>query len=381
MTRSPESPLPAPIQEYLASTRFSLEVSIEEPAKTSIRELLYEPMFAFVAKQAAQHGIDAPASAIYTDMMRSEAITLNGKSYIVHDQYFGQVINMMNRLFLYGASRATKFTYFHKVASHILSRYGFYEEAIFAANTYRTQRRLMNHQGVQGDQFVHGIYTSMQEHFVVMHELAHVAYRNDQAALESSRAAVSEWLHSYAEKTRSGAVPENQAHITRGLSEGEKREFLSRQDDFEQSLAVQAQICSAIQARPDLLEEFCCDEWAISRMVEAIDAGEWKTGALLAEEDAIVHKISALLLGLLNLRTLQLMEATCASAQLDFELRDEPLDAAESIFHVFHSARLHRAKELCYLWLAPQNDVTDIHPRIAALMDMNRPGFRGGPLG
>lgn len=375
---STKGELPALVQAYIASTRFSLEAFIGAPLEAAMSKIVYAAMSEFVARQAARFGIEAPVSIIYTDMMRSEAITVNGKSLIVHDQYFGQAINMMNRLLLYGASRETKFIYFHKVASLILSRYGFYEEAVHAANFYRRSRHRMDHKRKQGDEITHAIYTSLQEHFVVLHELAHVAYKSDRAALIRDCSRVSEWLKVHAQQKMQGLTPN---HVdTSALTNDEKIEFLSRQVDFEKSMAVQADILTSMLSRTDLLEEFCCDEWALLRLVEAMDAGEWSMGQLLRDDSAVEDKIFSLLLCLMNLRALQLMEATCASTPLDFASRDEQIDLDEGLPLVLHSARLHRAKELCYGWLTAEDQQPGIHARVVRLMDQHNDEILGPAL-
>lgn len=380
MMASNEGELPALVRAYIASTRFSLKAFVGSPIEAGMSEIVYAAMSKFVARQAARFGIEAPVSIIYTDMMRSEAITVNGKSLIVHDQYFGQAINMMNRLLLHGASRETKFIYFHKVASHILSRYGFYEEAIHAANVYRHSRHRMDHKRQQGGEITHAIYTSLQEHFVVLHELAHVAYKSDKAALIRDCSRVSEWLKVHAQQKMQGLTPDHVEAFTSALTSDEKIEFLSRQVDFEKSMAVQADICSSMLSRTDLLEEFCCDEWALLRLVEAMDAGEWSMGKLLRDDSAVEHKIFSLLLCLMNLRALQLMEATCASTPLDFASRDEQIDLDEGLPQVLHSARLHRAKELCYDWLTAEDEQPVIHARVVRLMDQHHDEILGPAL-
>ena len=98
--KTAEEAFPASVLAYIESTRLSLaEVGLSKQS-LAIRDELYDPFVNYLQRIGDAFGVQATVGVVYTDMMRSEAITVGGRSYIAHDQYFGQVINMMNRMFL-----------------------------------------------------------------------------------------------------------------------------------------------------------------------------------------------------------------------------------------------------------------------------------------
>jgi hypothetical protein len=364
---SPEV-FPPRVRIYLESTRFSLHrvlLSDEEPEQS---ELLYGPFRDYLNRIG--EAFDAPATfgVVYTDMMRSEAITIHGQSFIVHDRYFGQVINMMNRLLLYGASRNTKLSYFHKVASQMLSRYGMDGHAIFAANRYREARSEMDHLLRQREvgSLRHGLYTSIQELLVLLHEQAHVVFKRHPEMLTALSQDVREWVLEFGKKR----VASDEL-LEQDWTDAERAFLLEREAEIAESNRAQEAICEAIATRQDLVEEFACDQLAIINVLGYF-AGDRFT---VPNEEAprafdVTDKVSAVLLCFLNMRTLQSMETLCSLHGEGTPVPPGSLSLTEGIYATFYNARLHRAKELVYdLMLDSEEEFRAVHQAVMQLMD------------
>lgn len=319
-----QSQLPPQISAYLEATRFTQTTKFFLSERVpAVGAAYYGTLTDIVRKIAAAHSIDVKVEIVYSDSMRSEAVMFGDQHFIIYDRYAGQVTNMMNRLFLYGSSRNTKLTYFHKLVSQILSRYGFYEEAAFAARQYQHYRDEMDHQRRQADDGSgkHLLYTHIQETYVFLHEVTHILLKHVSELRQDLRKDVVSWIEEYA--ARSGAYPE-QPYVP--------------------------QHCTEILAREDLIEEFCCDRFAITLLPTVISAQLNAVGKNDAEsKSATDEHIRAVLLCLLNLRTVQLLEAQCsAETQYDFNERVEGPTILDTMYATFYSARAHHGKECCY---------------------------------
>lgn len=305
----------------------------------------YSALTETVQAIASGYGIDVSVEVVYTDAMRSEAVMFADQCFIIYDRYAGQVTNMMNRLFLYGASRRTKLIYFHKLISQILSRYGFYEESGFAARRYQQQRHEMDHQKRQAEAGSnrHALYTVMQEMYVMLHELTHVLLRQDAGLKELLHDDVAQWLRDFAERNAS------------------KDMGLRAAGHF-----------SEILARADLMEEFCCDRFAgmilpdvLVRLFGVNQASGVSERGAMAEE-----RVKSVVLCLLNLRTVQLLEARCsAESRYDFNDRVEGPSILDSMYATFYTARVHHGKECCYETLKIEADKLELlHADVTRLM-------------
>ncbi|UTH74202.1 hypothetical protein [Chromobacterium sp. IIBBL 290-4] len=373
--KTAEEVFPAPVLAYIESTRFSLPEVVSSKQTIEIRDAFYDPFVQYLKRIGDAFGIQATVGLVYTDMMRSEAITIGGQSYIAHDQYFGQVINMMNRMFLYGASKKTKVIYFHKVASQVLSRYGFYPESTFAANLYRESRKDMDHimkQRRDGSSR-HGLYTTVQELFVLLHEQSHVIFKHHPDLLNEMSADVRAWLVDYAKPSRASATELQAAMQAQGWSEVEQTEFREQEAAYMASMQLRTAFCEEIVSRKDLVEEFCCDQLALINVLGYFAGSTYRVhGEKMRRDYSGTDKITAVLLCFLNMRTLQMMEAMCAlEKNADFLSRSQgSISATEGVYETFYSARLHRAKDLCYdLALNDDEDATSIHMQVSRLMD------------
>lgn len=368
-----EEILSAGVLGYLQSTRFNLPISdILHGQGGGLPSEYYGPFVAYLSEIGEVFGIQAEVGLVYTDMMRSEAISSKGKCFIVHDQYFGQVINMMNRLLVYGASQETKVIYFHKIASQILSRYGFYKESIYSADFYRGLHGEMDHQEKQeqAGSGMHGFYTSIQEVFVLLHEQAHIIFKSHPDLLQAASVGCRIWLNDFGESK--DLSDEHFAAILLGLPECEQQALTKQRDAISHLQQMEAGFCEEIASRPDLVEEFCCDKIALINTLGYFSSRYFRLKGsdenhLLSKE----QKVSAILLCFLNMRTLQSIETICSiEKNTNFAARDRSLSVTEGLYSTFYNARLHHAKALCYeLALDEHDDTEKIHAMVVELMD------------
>jgi hypothetical protein len=370
--KTAEEVFPPRVLAYLDSTRFY----IPNPAakeSAAILDALYDPFINYLRFVGDIFDVHTNVGLVYTDMMRSEAITSEQSSFIVHDQYFGQVINMMNRMFIYNSSKITKHIYFHKIASQILSRYGFYKESIFAADKYRGSRDKMDHKDRQKDDGsqLHGLYTAVQELLVLLHEQAHIIFKRCPELLSEASSDARAWLDTFGGKGEKISDAELE-FVLKGLSEEEQRYFIEHLEKFDQSQRLASKFCGEISSRQDLIEELCCDRIALTHVLGYFSSGRFSIlGEKGFREYDTGDKVKAILLCFLNMRTLQSMEAMCSlEKNADFPARNKTLSAAEGIYSTFYNARLHHAKMLCYEYvLKDDDDVQAIHAMVTKFMD------------
>ena len=350
------------LSSYLESTRFILPQSHDEKFEETT-QLIYRAPVEFLNLVSKAYGTNVEIKIIYSDSIKSEAITINGKNFIVHDRYFGQAISILNRLFLYKASSSSKITYSHKIISQLLSRYGFYEEAIFAAQYYQDLRGEMDHQKKQEQDgtLVHGKYIHIQEIFILLHEHSHLIFKQKNTFKDEISADVSDWLDSYIKKES-----ESEALYRSMLSDETipkvEREFISEHFDcLIQNSKLNNKFCKEIQNRKDLLEEFCCDRLAIVHILPYIEQSS------LERKEAI----KAVIICFLHLRAIQLTELRCSmEEQLDFDKRENKLKLEESLYFTFYHVRLHHIKDFCYEFLLTnEDDAQKIHEEISSIMD------------
>ena len=350
------------VWHYLNSTRLLLPEGADESSKPT-SQMMYEPAFRFISELSSALGMDVKIAHVYTDSIRSEAITCNGQYYIVHDQYLGQVMNMLNRIFIYGASRETKLTYFHKLASQLLSRYGFYEESIFAARRYRESKSMMDHQKKQesAGSLKHAIYTTVQELYILLHEHAHLIFKQSPELLEELTASVISWIEEFGAK-EAGVTEELLLKLMSEFGEDDRAFIEEDMKNFLESRKMSSDFCKQILTRRDLIEEFCCDRLALTHL-----------HLYLAHKQLCnpPDQVQAIICCFLHLRTLQMMEARCSlETNYDFKDRTDRLDITEGLYATFYNARIHHAKDYCYdLFLESEDEVTAVHGAVTEMMD------------
>lgn len=172
--------IPKEVRSYIASTRFELP-RLGGWLFNLLQSSAYRGITNHVLRMASKYDIDLGIHIVRTDSMRTEIVGCRGKHFLIYDSYFRQVVNSLNRLFVYNCPREQIETYSWKLCSHALSRYGFFELSAVSGMLYKYKKVNMDHisrrnvgpRAVDGLQ-KHTIYTPVQEAFVMLHEVAHL---------------------------------------------------------------------------------------------------------------------------------------------------------------------------------------------------------------
>jgi hypothetical protein len=315
----------------------------------------------YVKKISRHFEVDVDLAIVYTDSFRSEAIVVDDKTILVHDRYLGQALNMLNRLFLYKASGTTICIYLHKLVSHIFSRYGFYPEAIFAGRIYVSDKKKMDHKRKQKNRTIHGMYTQIQELFVMLHENAHALLNKQPNIIDDIANDVRKWILTYGE-VEDDIENSFDKLLTSNISEEDKQIYKASRDEIVELGKARAAYCKQIAKRKDLIAELSCDRLAILHMMPYF----FKQHTIKSEDF-----IKAVLLCLLHLRSFMLAELRCSvEHELEFTQRSPKITRTEDIYTTFYNARLHHIKDFCYMMFQLKGEqFHKIHDMVSSLMD------------
>lgn len=357
------SALPSEVKDYLKATRFDLSLAAGTRLDETTNAIYMAPL-RFLDQVFKVFGVVPIVEIVYTDACKSEAIVADEVASIVHDRYLGQVFQMMNRLFLYESSRETKIIYVNKLASQILSRYGFYHESIFAARCYASQRSKMDVKAKSLGREKHARYTMFQEIIVLLHEYGHLLMRKSPLVLNEGRESVLEWLK---ERVDTDREPVNDKLKSAGLRVNMTDEDMAGFESIKHSIKNASNCLNRhIAANEDLIEELVCDDFAIN-----IASVYCKQEKLLDSHDAFV----ATVLCFLHLRTLGSMEMFCSQEEIvDWARRPTEADGNNAegvkILGTLFQSRLHHAKNVAYeVFASDKNEVEKMHHTVITLMD------------
>jgi uncharacterized protein YaaW (UPF0174 family) len=350
------------LKGYLESTRFIIPISYGKEFEATTQQIYQVPIeYLNMVSQVYETNVDI--KIIYSDSLKSEAISIEGKNFIIHDRYMGQAISMLNRLFLYKASPNTVVTYAHKINSQILSRYGFYEEAIFSAQCYQDLRSEMDHKNKQEKDgtLVHAKYIHIQELFILLHEHSHLVFRKENQGYSEISNDVCEWLDSYIKTENETENLYERLVSDATIPEDEKAFIAENIDSLIQNSKLNTKFCKEISHRKDLLEEFCCDRLAIIHLLPYINQSS------LSSKEAT----KAIIICFLHLRAIQLAEIRCSlEDKLDFEERKNKFKQEENLYSTFYNARLHHIKDFCYQFLIGEDkEIQTVHEEISNIMN------------
>ncbi|MFT7405704.1 hypothetical protein [Zhongshania sp.] len=349
------------IKAYLESTRLVLPQSYDKKFQ-DLTNLIYQVPIEYLNMVSKAYETNAEIQIVYSDSLKSEAVTVGGKNHIIHDRYLGQALSMLNRLFLYGASNHTKIIYAHKINSQILSRYGFYEEAIFSAQCYQDLRNEMDHKEKQEEDgtLVHAKYIHIQEIFILLHEHSHLVFKKKDQNYNEIRDDVNEWLRSYIKTEQSTKELYSTLVSDKSIPEEERKFIEENLESLINNSNIKADFIKDIMNRDKLLEEFCCDRLAIVHLLPYINQSS------LSSEEAI----KAIIICFLHLRSIQLAEIRCSlENEKNFERRKNEIDLEENLYATFYHARLHHIKDFCYQFLiGNDDDIQIVHEDVSNIM-------------
>jgi hypothetical protein len=270
----------------------------------------YHRQFAEVARPFAGAGLPVPELELTSSWQRScEIVELNGRTYLVYDQYLGQTLNTLNRIFVNSTDREDAEIYGLKVVGEYVLLKGRPDLAAGLLAAHSKMREQHQSYRVEQNLYVRQVFTAVQEAFVMMHELMHhyMALHRSEGIIRAAReflvdvvetsqdldqaVVVEEYLRDeYAVLESWGAPPPPE----RGTPEFERlvEEFWH---DHHESKRREIE---TIRQRDDLVEEFICDTQAAEMTF------------LTMRERGIPQRLilDAVFVGLMHLRTIARLE-------------------------------------------------------------------------
>lgn len=160
--------LPKSVRNYISSVHTEL---MGAPFDQLMPD--YAPISDLITEMAKVDGMDVTFKVVYSGVYRTDLVKSSNSFFIIHNQYLGQVLNMLNRIILYDYQTYPSLIYFHKVCGQIKSRYGFYEESYFLGHFYQSHRDEIPK---ETERFYHRDYTRIQERFLIFHEYFHAKF-------------------------------------------------------------------------------------------------------------------------------------------------------------------------------------------------------------
>lgn len=153
------------INDYINSTRF---IKKEETFG------YYYDMYNIITSTFDNKRIEFPELVVcYSTERTCEFVSINEKDYIIYDQYLGQSINMLNRIYFNSTDKYDSLTYAYKVLCEICH----YSSKIELSKLLYTSYAINKYNHISYKQKKNYVerskYTYFQEFFVLMHEVAH----------------------------------------------------------------------------------------------------------------------------------------------------------------------------------------------------------------
>lgn len=132
----------------------------------------------------------------YTSFMYTETVTFQTHRYLVYDQYLGQVLNRLNRLVFENSPPTEVDAYLAKLFALRSLQAGKSTQALEYALVHDSMKGYLSKSDPAPSQ-TRVYFTTLQEAFVIAHELAHIMYGHDSAMVEhwksSFSAGVTKW--------------------------------------------------------------------------------------------------------------------------------------------------------------------------------------------
>ncbi len=111
---------------------------------------------------------------VYSPSRQAETRTFGEHTWLIYDQYMGQSMNLLNRIFIEANDDEPAFIYFHKVLSERLLEVGNLNESLHCASIYAQEREKLK--GKFTNEKLRDTLTKAQERFYFYHEFGHRIY-------------------------------------------------------------------------------------------------------------------------------------------------------------------------------------------------------------
>ncbi|MEN9336023.1 MAG: hypothetical protein RLZZ500_1010 [Bacteroidota bacterium] len=253
------------LQKYIELSRLQKE-------NAQINFAYYDTIYLFVEKVLRKHNLFVTFHTIYSLNRKNETVTLNGRKFIIYDQYLGKTFNLFNKAFLQLKDS--------KPLDHYCTRY---LVESFRVRGMGLESDIVINFGLKTDSFLKlnkayssestiSAYTYIQETFIIFHEIAHLIVNENTRYL------------SFRFKQINDYIDKQPSSIFNKINESD-----SRIGSFELDL----------HRRKNLIEEIVCDYIATKYTFESLFELN-----LLKPQDFC----EAIYLGLRTMRSLNLMD-------------------------------------------------------------------------
>lgn len=158
----------SPIDRLIAATRRNVEHKVQIPLYTSVINRL--------RSVAEQFQLPIDVKVVYSTSRKVENVKVAGAYWLIYDQYMGQSINLLNRVFLEAFDANPALIYFHKVLAERLVEVGRLSEALHCGIKYQQGRSALAPK--RTDEPWRALLTSVHERFLLYHEFGHRVYQH-----------------------------------------------------------------------------------------------------------------------------------------------------------------------------------------------------------
>ena len=110
---------------------------------------------------------------VHSSRRECETVPLEGRIWLIYDQYLGQTFNMFNRIYFNAADPNCARMYSLKLCAEEFCSYGRHDLALWFATMYFEMERRNQSYREEADLLLRGSYTLAQEVFVILHEVVH----------------------------------------------------------------------------------------------------------------------------------------------------------------------------------------------------------------
>lgn len=141
-----------------------------------VRDHWYQQPLSIIRILAQNFGLNLNIKVIYSATRRAEHVTVGGDNWLIYDQYMGQSMNLLNRIFIESQDDQPAYSYFHKVLAERLLEVGMLSEALHCAAYYHNSRTTLD--AKLTNEVWRDFLTKTQERFHMYHELGHEVFAN-----------------------------------------------------------------------------------------------------------------------------------------------------------------------------------------------------------
>jgi hypothetical protein len=280
------------VAAYLAATRVHRK-------HRSTPQIYTERLFPFFEEVARAHGLPLSIELCYSLSRAPEMLTVGDDRILIYDQYLGQSLSLLNRIYLEQQGRISAIVYSHKIIGEYLRRRSRFSEALVCGLLYTDGRGGLRSRGTADESRT--VYTITQETFVLAHEVFHAILEADPAFRERTESKVLRFARDQDEKRRRLFADGTGEQAFQMFRTGPLARWLDKQKakDFRAAAERQPKWLDRLAASRSLLEEMCCDLHAVNATAAVI----WSQVPVAASEIA-----KAIVLGHYHLRAFRSLE-------------------------------------------------------------------------